>query len=139
MNWKYLDKVYQRIFVTSEVAKEFGEELPSWITTKVVKDKKYQLFLETQVDSGEASVIALAVENDNSLLLLDDLRARKLAQQLGLKFTGILGVINKAKSTGFINKVKPIINKLLRTNFRISQNIISELLKLNGEDQQAKE
>lgn len=67
------------------------------------------------------------------LLLLDDLKARKLANKLHLTFTGVLGVIHKAKRMGIIPKVKPLIDKLLATNFRISDSIVEELLKLNNE------
>jgi predicted nucleic acid-binding protein len=70
---------------------------------------------------------------ESPLLLLDDLKARKLATKLNLKFTGTLGVINKAKQMGAIEKVKPLIEKLQATNFRISENIINELLKKNNE------
>jgi predicted nucleic acid-binding protein len=129
-----LRKVYDDIFTTPEVADEFSEPLPDWIRIKSVEDKKYQKFLETQVDIGEASAIALANEMDNPLLLLDDLKARKLAQKLELKFTGTLGIINKAKKIGIIDKIKPLIDKLLITNFRISQNIIDELLMMNNEN-----
>ena len=126
-------KVYDNITTTEEVAEEFLEQLPEWIKIESVKDKKYQEFLETQVDLGEASAIALAKEMDNPLLLLDDLKARKLAKKLNLKFTGTLGVINKAKQIGVIDKVKPLIDKLLSTNFRISENIINEFLRMNNE------
>lgn len=128
-----LKKVYNNISTTPEVAEEFLEQLPEWIKIESVKDKKYQEFLETQVDSGEASAIALAKEMDKPLLLLDDLKARKLASKLNLKFTGTLGVINKAKQIGIIDKIKPIIDKLLSTDFRISENIINELLRINNE------
>lgn len=52
---------------------------------------------------------------------------------LKLKFTGTLGIINKAKQLGHIDKVKPLIDKILETNFRISQRIIDEILNINGE------
>ncbi len=70
---------------------------------------------------------------DEPLLLLDDLKARKLAKKLNLNFTGSLGVINKAKQIGVIDEVKPILNKILSTDFRISKQIIHELLSLNNE------
>jgi predicted nucleic acid-binding protein len=94
---------------------------------------KYQKFLETQIDSGEASAIALASEFDTVLLLLDDLKARKLANQLNFKITGTLGIIHKAKQMSIIDKVKPLIDKLVTTDFRIADTIIAELLKLNKE------
>lgn len=89
--------------------------------------------METQVDLGEASAIALASEFKNTLLLLDDLKARKLAKALNLDFTGTLGIIHKSKQLGIIPKVKPLIDKLIKTNFRISEEIIKEILRLNNE------
>lgn len=131
--FQILEKVYGELLTTPEIAEEFGEKLPDWIKIHSVTDKKYQKFLETQIDCGEASAIALASEYDDAVLLLDDLKARKLALKLNFKITGALGVIHKAKQMTIIPKVKPLIDKLLITNFRISKNIIEEILKLNNE------
>ncbi|PRZ00830.1 putative nucleic acid-binding protein [Marinilabilia salmonicolor] len=128
-----LEKVYGELITTPEIAEEFGEKLPDWVKIQSVRDTKYQKFLETQVDYAEASAIALAAEFEDVTLLLDDLKARKLATQLHFKVTGALGVIHKAKQMSIIPKVKPLINKLLKTDFRIADNIIQEILKLNNE------
>ncbi len=128
-----LRKVYGEIITTPEVVEEFGKELPNWIKIQQVSDSKYQQLLEVQVDYGEASAIALALEFSDVLLLLDDLKARKLAEKLQLKFTGTLGIIYKAKQINVIEKVKPIIDKLLLTNFRISNKIVEDILKLSNE------
>lgn len=128
-----LQKVYGELITTPEIAEEFGEVLPDWIKINAVSDKKYQDFLESQIDYGEASAIALASEYDDVLLLLDDLKARKLATRLKFRITGTLGVINKAKQMSLIDKVKPLIDKLLLTDFRVADNIIKEILKLNNE------
>ncbi len=50
-----------------------------------------------------------------------------------LKFTGTLGVIYKAKEMNVIEKVKPVVDKLLSTNFRISDKIVYEILRLSNE------
>ncbi|MBU2555515.1 MAG: DUF3368 domain-containing protein [Bacteroidetes bacterium] len=128
-----LKKVYGELITTPEIVQEFGESFPDWIKIHPVKDKKYQNFLETQVDIGEASAIALATEHEDVLLLLDDLKARKLALKLKLKVTGSLGIIHRAKQLSYIHKVKPLIEKLIATDFRVAENIIEELLKLNNE------
>ena len=128
-----LQKVYGELITTPEIAKEFGEELPDWIKIQSASDKKYQDFLFTQVDYGEASAIALASEFNDVLLLLDDLKARKLATRLKFKITGTLGVIHKAKQMSIIDKVKPLIDRLMLTDFRVADNIIEEILRLNNE------
>ena len=129
-----LNKVYGELITTPEIAKEYGDKLPEWIKIQSVSDKKYQEILETQIDCGEASAIALAKEFDDALLLLDDLKARKLASKLNFKITGVLGIIHKAKQMSIIHKVKPLIDKLLKTNFRISDKIVEEILTLNNEN-----
>lgn len=128
-----LRKVYEELITTPEIAEEFGEKLPDWIHIQPVSDRKYQDFLETQVDYGEASAIALAAEYEDVLLLLDDLKARKLATRLNFKITGTLGIIHKARQMSIIDKVRPLIDKLLLTDFRIADNIIEEILRLNNE------
>lgn len=107
--------------------------LPGWIIIQSVSDRKYQEFLEIQIDKGEASAIALAKDYPEVLLLLDDLKARKLAAQLNMKYTGTLGIINRAKQLGLIERVKPLIDEILNTDFRISEKIIKEFLILNEE------
>lgn len=129
-----LNKVYGELITTPEIAEEYGDKLPEWIKIQSVSDKKYQEILETQIDCGEASAIALAKEFDDVLLLLDDLKARKLASKLNFKITGVLGIIHKAKQMSIIHKVKPLIDKLLKTNFRISDKIVEEILTLNNEN-----
>ena len=128
-----LKGVYKNIYTTPEIAEEYGNPIPAWICIDSVRDKNYQKVIETQVDKGEASAIALALEHKDSLLILDDLRARKVASRLGLIFTGTLGVINKAKSIGLINKIKPLIDKLKTTDFRISDKVVDTILRKNNE------
>ncbi|RYE18984.1 MAG: DUF3368 domain-containing protein [Sphingobacteriaceae bacterium] len=128
-----LQKLYQSITTTLEVANEFGIPLPAWIVVKQPNNKNYHQFLEKLVDKGEASAIALAVETDNSLLIIDDLKARKTAEKIGLNIIGILGVIVDAKKEGIINSVKPILEKIKQTNFRISSNLETVILTKAGE------
>ena len=79
--------------------------------------------IEASIDKGEASAIALAIEFDVCLLIIDDLKGRKFAKKIGLKITGTLGIIIEAKLGGHIIAVKPIIDKIKATNFRISETI----------------
>lgn len=128
-----LRELYGKIYTTSVIAEEFGEPLPEWVIVEDVKELDKQRILETQIDKGESSAIALALEKKDTLVILDDYKARKLAVKLGLQITGTLGIIAKAKLLGKITSVKPVIAEIKNTNFRISAEL--ELLTL----QQAKE
>ena len=125
--------LYQTIYITPEIATEFGEDLPPWIFVETVQNQHHQRILLTKLDRGEATAIALALEKKEALIILDDLKGRKIAKELGLVFTGTLGVISRAKELGYYQQIKPILIKILQTNFRISQGIIYALLDRHGE------
>ena len=86
-----------------------------------------------QVDKGEASAIALALETPDSTLILDDYRARKVAEKLKLNFTGTIGVIIRAKIKGVIPSIKPLLVKIKQTDFRLTDDIEQQALKEAGE------
>jgi len=124
-----LQKVYGQIVTTPEIVAEFGEPLPEWVEIAEVKDKYRQTILELQIDKGESSAIALALETPDSVVILDDYKARKIAERLGVTFTGTIGVIIKAKLNGTIPSIKPIIEKIKQTDFRLSVEIETQALK----------
>jgi predicted nucleic acid-binding protein len=79
-----LKLLFGKVIITSIIANEFGAPLPDWILVKDAENKKYQSILELSVDKGEASAIALAVEQTDCLLILDDQKARRLVAELKL-------------------------------------------------------
>jgi len=123
-----LNLVYDKITITPEIEDEFGESLPEWIIVEEVSDKKKISLLELELDKGESSAIALAIEKDDSLLIIDEKKGRKVAKKMGLKITGLLGVIVKAKENGLIEKVKPIIEDLEKVEFHISKTLKEQIL-----------
>ncbi len=85
------------------------------------------------LDKGEASAIALAVEFDDCLLIIDDLKGRNFAMKLGLNITGTLGVLIDAKLQGHIASLKPVLDAIRQTNFRVSANLETIILRKVGE------
>jgi len=128
-----LRRLYGQVLTTPEVAAEFSEMLPEWIEINAPTDKYRQKILELQIDKGEASAIALALEISDSIIILDDQKARKVAEKLGLEITGTIGVIIKAKLQGIIPSIKPVLAKIRKTDFRLSVEIEREALKEAGE------
>lgn len=128
-----LKELFEEIAVTPEIEKEYGQTLPEWIKVVNVQNKVYQIMLQSTIDSGEASAIALAIEQPNCLLILDDNKARKAATRLGIDYIGTLGLLAEAKEAGLIELVKPILVQIKITNFRIAENLEKQILKLAGE------
>ncbi len=128
-----LHKLFGTIITTTEVANEFGLPLPYWVEIKQPSDNNYQSIIEASVDKGEASAIALAIELDDCLLIIDDLKGRKFANQIGLTIIGTIGIIVDAKLAGIIPSVKPILTKIKSTNFRITEQLEAIILKRSAE------
>ena len=105
--------------------------MPEWVDIQPIAVEAYRAIAEL-VDEGEASAIALALRNINSLLILDDIRARKYAKKLGLKVMGTLGVIAKAEKEGKIASAMDLIAKIQKTNFRLSPKVLDEIRKSLG-------
>ena len=127
-----LHKLFGNILTTPEIAEEFGEELPNWVEIVAVKDEYKLKLFETQIDKGEASAMALALETNNAFLIIDDYKARKLAHTLNLHYTGTIGIIILAKQKGIIGSIKPVLAKIKETNFRISADLeLQALIQAN--------
>ena len=128
-----LHRLYGEVITTPEIIAEFGGELPEWVIIKSAADKGRQIIFESQLDKGESSALALALETQGSTLILDDYKARKAALRLNLKFTGTIGVIIKAKTKGLIPAIKPILEQIKQTDFRLSEELELLALKEAGE------
>lgn len=124
-----LQTMYQEIFITREVEQEFGEILPDWIAVVEVKDKQRQLEIEAFLDKGEASSIALAIEMEDSLLIIDELKGRKVAISFHLNIIGTIGVLMLAEKKGLIKDILGTILKLVNKGFRLSDKILDRLIE----------
>ncbi|MFW5872716.1 MAG: DUF3368 domain-containing protein [bacterium] len=132
-NIDILGLLFGQLTITSIIAEEFDSELPEFIKIKNPKNKNYQRILESFLDPGEASAIALAVEQDNCLLIMDDQKGRKQARALGINITGTLGILIVAKEKGILKSVSEVLSKIRETDFRISDKLIKDTLKRSGE------
>ncbi|MBK7440260.1 MAG: DUF3368 domain-containing protein [Bacteroidetes bacterium] len=124
-----LHQLYGEVYTTVEIAEEYDEPLPDWVVVVNIKDKLVQQILELQIDKGESSALTLALETPNCTLIIDDLKARKIALQLNIKITGTIGIIIKAKLNKIIPSIIPILNKIKETNFFISPELEFQALQ----------
>lgn len=128
-----LYKVFGEITITQTIADEYGLSLPGWIKIQNPANQTYQKILEATVDKGEASAIALAVELTDCLLIIDDLKGRNLANAIGIEITGTFGVVLEAKLSGKTDSVKSLLEKIKRTDFRLSESLEKQILERSGE------
>ncbi len=138
-----LKELYGNIIVPQTVVSELkqgqdeGEDVPNlaeypWIQIKHIRIPKI-IGLMTDLGPGEAGVLALALEEPDALVILDDLLARRVAKLQGIKLTGTLGVLLKAKQQGHLQAVAPLIEELRKLGFWLSNSMQQDILKLAGE------
>jgi predicted nucleic acid-binding protein len=123
-----LQKIYDDVITTPQIAEEFKSPLPSWIKITSAKQISVIKELEKKLDLGEASAIALCLEIPGCTIILDDSKARQIASSLKLEFTGTLGVIVKAKRINIIGSVRSIIQKLRAAGLRFSDEVEKDIL-----------
>ena len=100
-----LNKIYSNVYITKYINAEWNENLPSWIIIEPAYNFEQSFLKNFNLGPGESSIIMNALKNDG-FLIIDDLKARKIATTLSLRFTGSVGVLITAKRLGFIHSVK---------------------------------
>lgn len=109
-------------------------ELPAFITIKSPQNPGVSPAFAQALDRGEIEAISLALEIHANLLLIDERKGRAEAHRLGIKITGLLGVLLEAKETGLLDRLSPILDELITSaDFRISAAVKSEFLMLARE------
>jgi uncharacterized protein len=90
--------------------------------------------LRQTLDQGESEAIGLALEQRADYILLDERDGRKVAKSLGLNVTGILGILLKAKQSGTIAQLQPLLEDLIQTaGFRIAPNLLAQIIAIDAQ------
>ena len=105
-----------------------------WIKRRAVREHRIVRLLTATLDPGEAEAIALAIEMSAELILLDEKDGRETAHRAGLRVTGVLGILLRAKTHGHIPAIRNEIDALrIKAHFFISRRLEDEVLKSAGE------
>ncbi len=128
-----LQELYGEVLVTPEILVEVGIAPAKWMVVRAAQNKSVQQLIAARFGMGEASAIALAQETEDALLIIDDNRAKNYAKQLGIQVTGTLGVLLEAKEEGVIVLVRPFLERIKQTNFRIDAALEASVLEMAKE------
>ena len=123
-----LCELYEKVYVTRSVVAEFG--MRPFIPCAEVVDVRSKLIVvlteELNLGLGEAETIAYAYE-EGIRAVIDDAKARRVAEKLSIKLTGTIGLLIKAEERGAIESSYKIVLELRRLGFRISDGLIEDL------------
>jgi len=122
-----LCKIYNEILLPEAVVKEFGNISFGCHSVRNVDSRLITILMQDlNLGRGESEVIALAYET-NCNALIDDLKARRVAESLGLSIS--IGVLLKAEKLGFINSALNKAQELKNKGFYVSTELLAELSK----------
>ena len=77
----------------------------------------------------------MSVELQSDVWIIDEVAGRSIAKKLGRNIIGMVGVLLEAKKQGHITSVKPYLDKLRNTGFRMSAELYQMALNASQESQ----
>jgi len=86
-----------------------------------------------QLGRGESAVLTWALAHPGSVAILDDFKARSLAQELEIPLIGTLGIVVRAKKAGLLSVARPIIERLVDGGMYVSMTLLQQVFGLLGE------
>lgn len=144
-----LKSFYARIIITPAVWREVVEQGKGragaaqianardtgWIEIIFPQKDSLLRLLTRDLGDGEAEVITAAVERHADLVLLDEWEARRIADLCGLKKTGIVGILIRAKQEGKLDSLRAELDRLRdEGRFWIEDKLYHRALAAVGEE-----
>lgn len=141
-----LKRIFKEAMIPAEVKEELlaeergetGEEdirkaINEWLKVENVKDTFALESLKSHIGNGEAASIVLYKEKKADFLAINDLKARGVAQAMGVTIIGTLGILRMAKDSGLLNEIKPLLDELRKIGAYISAELYKRILVDVGE------
>jgi uncharacterized protein len=140
-----LQKLFGKIHIPEVVLEElnyqgkiwpgFNETVQAdWISRHKIENEALVTALLRDLDKGEAQTIALGIELNADLVLLDEREGRRQAKRFGLKVLGVVGILLAAKEKKFITLIQPELDALRqKAGFYVNEELVISILDLAGE------
>lgn len=135
-----LPALYDRVLIPSAVIEELYAKAVSerWLIDKYIQKKPFSIhkvepsYLQRvkihKLDKGEHAAIALALQENSNLVLLDDKHGRTVATRLHLSVTGTIGILLEAKLQGLISDIVPEVKQLKAAGMWLSPKFYQRIL-----------
>lgn len=127
-----VQEVYDEISLDQGAKTALDKEIEAgYIEIQTYKNKIIFEEINIILDDGESASIALAIESKRALII-DEKKGRTLAKNLGVEIIGLVGIIRFLYLEDKIDKDQTlkIIEKLNRSDFRISARLLEMILKI---------
>jgi len=113
--------------ISVDESKPFYNRIFDFFKNRVVQIKGFN-DLTFLMDYGESQSVILYKELQANFLLIDDKKARTIAESLGINCIGTIGLLLIAKERGLIGELKPIFECFLKNNRYYSLDLLNVIL-----------
>jgi uncharacterized protein len=86
------------------------------------------------MDYGESESVVLYKEQQANFLLIDDKKAREIAENLGINCIGTIGLLSISKDKGFIKELRPVFKAFLENKRFYSLRLLNSVLLQKNEE-----
>lgn len=118
--------------ITLNKSTEFYYSIEQFFKPKVLNIKGFNE-LTFVLDYGESESVILYKELNADFLLIDDKKARKIAENFDITCIGTLGILSVAKDKGLVKDLRPIFKTFLENNRYYSIKLLNRLLERYNE------
>ena len=118
--------------ISIDDTKPFNKRICIFFKDKISQIKGFN-DLTFVMDYGESQSVILYKELQADFLLIDDKKARNIAENLGINCVGTLGLLSIAKDKGLIDNLKTIFEELIRNKRYYSIDLLNYILTQKGE------
>ena len=127
-----LNLLFDPIICPSQVIREYGAT-PQKLEISDCYNKQIFSLLSSDLNlgAGEAAAISLSFSL-GSWLLIDDLRGRKIARDMGIPIMGTIGIIGKLRAQGLINNAYDKGCEMKEKGYWIAEELLQQLLSLDN-------
>jgi predicted nucleic acid-binding protein len=133
-----LQKIYSELFIPTEVYNEVvigGAGLAGaietsesqWIHVRPIKNAVDLTASQARfgLGAGELSTLILAKELRADLIILDDLRARKLAQREGFRVQGCIAILEASFRKGYLSDLRQAYDQMTKRGVYLNRELIN--------------
>lgn len=143
-----LREYYTEVLIPPAVWKEVAEEgrgrpgareveeaaRVGWLKVIAASNEPLVRLLKRGLQDGEAEALALAVERQVEVVLLDESDARRVAAVYGLRKTGVVGILIQARLDGKVTSLRQELDRLRQdAGFWITEDLYRQALEAVGE------
>lgn len=89
--------------------------------------------LQNTLDSGEAAVIQLALNQGLQTVCIDEAVGRRIARLCGLSLTGSLGILLRAKLEGYPISIYESVHRMQQRGIWLSDGLVRSVLRYASE------